>query len=154
MLQKGEHMEYRIKDFMGNEFTVRPRLELVSVRNFMGQEMPGLAIALDDISGDGAPEQYCCLTVSFGEFIGLKNCAYIDVNNCDFADQLLEQCLAQDTGFTKHSGMCEYPLWAFDEQTLREMGQENYEKYDTEYRRYMESFVSDEDEDETFGMTM
>ena len=130
-------MEYRIKDFMGNEFTVRPRLELVSVRNFMGQEMYGLAIALDDISGDSVPEQYCCLTVSFGEFIGLKNCAYIDINNCDFADQLIKQGMATKTQFTKRSGFCEYPLWMFEEKDLREMGEAAYETYCSEYDKYM-----------------
>ena len=50
----------------------------------------------------------------------MKNCAYIDTNNCDFTDQLLEQGIAQPTGFTKHSGFCEYPLWVFDEEKLKE----------------------------------
>ena len=50
----------------------------------MGKEMPGLAIVLEDVTNVAEPEEYCMLTVSFGEFIGMKNCAYIDSNNCDF----------------------------------------------------------------------
>ena len=55
------------------------------------------------------------LTVSFGEFIGLKDSAYIDTNNCRFAQQLLDQGIAVDTGLRKSSGFCEYPLWGFQE---------------------------------------
>ena len=32
------------------------------------------------------------LTTSFGEFIGAKDCAYIDTNNCYFASQLFSLC--------------------------------------------------------------
>lgn len=129
--------KYKIRDFMGNELTVQAQLELYSVQDFTGKEMPGLAILLMDVTNEDEPEFFCDLTVSFGEFIGMKNCAYIDTNNCDFADQLLAQGIAKTTGFTKHSGFCVYPLWVFDEQTLKAMGAENYEKYSTEYDQYM-----------------
>ena len=119
--KKGNTMQYQIKDFYGRELTVQPRLELYSVTDFMGKEMPGLAIVLEDVTNVAEPEEYCMLTVSFGEFIGMKNCAYIDSNNCDFTAQLLEQGMAKPTGFTKHSGFCEYPLWEFDEQSLKDM---------------------------------
>ena len=115
-------MQYQIKDFYGRELSVQPRLELYSVQDFMGNEMPGLAIVLEDVTDESEPEEYCMLTVSFGEFIGMKNCAYIDSNNCDFTAQLLEQGMAKPTGFTKHSGFCEYPLWEFDEEFLKDMG--------------------------------
>ena len=109
-------------------------------------------------SGTGLCTEYCMLTVSFGEFIGMKNCAYIDSNNCDFTAQLLEQGMAKPTGFTKHSGFCEYPLWEFDEQSLKDMGAENYEKYNTAYEQYMSEFASEDpediDEDDSFDMTM
>ena len=32
--------------------------------------------------------------------------------------------------------MCEYPLWLFDEEKLKEMGAEAYYKYTTEYDKY------------------
>lgn len=131
-------MDYKIKDFYGRELTVQPRLALYSVQDFAGKEMPGLAITLIDVTDSNQPTDYCDLTVSFGEFIGMKNCAYIDTNNCDFTEQLLEQGIATPTSFTKQSGMCEYPLWIFDEEKLKEMGAEAYHKYSTEYRKYFE----------------
>ena len=50
-------------------------------------------------------------TLNFCEFIGMKNCAYVDTNNCWFADELLETGIAQNTGFTKISGYCKYPWY-------------------------------------------
>ena len=97
-------MKYEITDFLGCKLTVQPCLTLYSVRDFTGKEMPGLAISLFDVSNEAEPVEYCSLTVSFGEFIGMKNCAYIDINNCDFADQLLAQGMATQTQFTKKSG--------------------------------------------------
>ena len=84
-------MTFTIKDYFGREVVLRPRLELYSVCDFMGEEMPGIAIVLDD---DQSNEQYAVLTVSFGEFISLRNSAYIDVNNCPFASQLLKEGIA------------------------------------------------------------
>lgn len=130
-------MDYKIKDFYGRELMVQPRLALYSVRDFTGKEMPGLAITLIDVTDSNDPTDYCDLTVSFGEFIGMKNCAYIDANNCDFADQLLKQGMATKTQFTKKSGFCEYPLWLFEEKDLRDMGEATYETYCSEYDKYM-----------------
>lgn len=95
-------MTLEITDIFGNRVELQPRVELYSVRDFMGQEMPGLAIALDEIVDEPyGMEPYATLTVSFGEFIGLKNSAYIDTNNCRFAQQLLNQGFAEDTGCGK-----------------------------------------------------
>ena len=79
------------------------------------------------------------LTKSFGEFIGLKNSAYVDINNCPFAPQLLNRGFAKDTGLYKESGFCSYPLWTFDETVLKETGGEKYERYARAYDEYMES---------------
>ena len=130
-------MDYKIKDSYGRELMVQPRLSLYSVRDFVGKEMPGLAITLIDATDSNDPTDYCDLTVSFGEFIGMKNCAYIDTNNCDFADQLIKQGMATKTQFTKRSGFCEYPLWMFEEKDLREMGEAAYETYCSECDKYM-----------------
>ena len=130
-------MEYIITDSRGNQIVLEPTLALYSVRDFTGKEMPGLAIDLIDITNKDDPVEYHSLTVSFGEFIGMKNCAYIDANNCDFADQLLKQGMATKTQFTKKSGFCEYPLWLFEEKDLREMGEAAYETYCSEYDKYM-----------------
>lgn len=126
-------MTFTIKDYFGREVVLRPRLELYSVCDFMGEEMPGIAIVLDD---DQSNEQYAVLTVSFGEFISLKNSAYIDTNNCPFAPQLLKEGIAQETGFTKKSGFCSYPLWIFTEEFLKEIGEGNYRIYEEAFKNY------------------
>ena len=76
---------FQITDCFGEQVTLQPRLGLYSVTDFGGQEMPGLAIILDRLgSTPEETEQYAVLTTSFGEFIGAKDCAYIDTNNCYF----------------------------------------------------------------------
>ena len=126
----------KIKDFFDNEIEVIPKLFLYSVKDFMGKEMPGLGIQLY-IEEDGSHEPYATLTVSFGEFIGMKNTAYIDVNNCNFAHQFLIDGIASDSCFTKHSGYCIYPLWIFTEEFLRDIGEETYKCYSEAYDNYM-----------------
>ena len=111
-------MMLTITDCFGQRVSLKPRVELYRVHDFMGAKMPGLAIALYTVGTD-----------AFGEFIGLQNAAYIDTNNCYFARQLLDQGIAKDTGLTKRSGFCEYPLWIFKESFLREIGGENYRRY-------------------------
>ena len=133
-------MTLEITDIFGNRVELQPRVELYSVRDFMGQEMPGLAIALDEIVDEPhGMEPYATLTVSFGEFIGMKNSAYIDTNNCRFAQQLLDQGIAEDTGLRKSSGFCEYPLWTFKQEFLEEIGGENYAEYSRCYDAYMKA---------------
>ena len=142
-------MNYQITTFTGEKRLIKPRLELYSQKAFMNEDMPGIAIMIDDVTaGEHEAEPYCDLTTSFGEFIGMKNCAYIDTNNCDFADQLQSQGLASDTGFYKASGFCQYPLWQFEEGTLREIDNDVYQKYSDAYDGYMASMYGDEpDED-------
>lgn len=130
-----------ITDEFGQHVSLKPRLELYRVHDFLGAEMPGLAIILDMADGDSdAPEEYTVLTVSFGEFIALRNSAYIDTNNCRFAQQLLALGIARDTGLKKRSGFCEYPLWLFNADFLKEIGGENYEKYAAAYDAYASPF--------------
>ena len=90
-------------------------------------------------------EQYAVLTVSFGDFLTLKNCAFIDTNNCPFAPQLLSDEIAQDTGHSKISGYCEYPLWVFKEDFLKEIGGEKYEQYSEQFDAYMRKEMSEDD---------
>lgn len=131
-------MTLTITDYWGHHVSLEPRVELYTVHDFMGKEMPGLAIALYTRNSQNSDdlELYAVLTKSFGEFIGLRNSAYIDTNNCYFARQLLEQGIAQETGLTKQSGFCEYPLWTFREDFLKEIGGEKYQKYIDTYDTY------------------
>lgn len=126
-------MEIKIKSYSGETVSLIPKVALYTVHDFMGKEMPGLAIILEEGEGMG----FDTLTVSFGEFIGMKNAAYIDINNCPFADQILALGVAENTGFTKNSGFCSYPLWVFKEDFLTECGKENYKKYADAYDAYM-----------------
>lgn len=133
-------MFYEVMDNFGEHYKLQPKVELYSVRDFMGQEMFGLAIALDEVlEASQETRAFGVLTVSFGEFIGLKNSAYIDTNNCWFAQQLLDKGMATDTGFRKSSGFCEYPLWVFKEEFLKEIESENYAKYSSCYDAYMKA---------------
>lgn len=130
--------ELTITNFLGTAVTLRPKVELYSVTDFMGREMPGLAVELyqlDNESGDLEP--YACLTTCFGEFIGIKDSAYIDTNNCPFAEQLLEQGIAEPTGLSKTSGFCQYPLWVFKEEFLQQVGGEKYQIYSKVFDQYM-----------------
>ena len=131
--------EYKIKNILGEEITVIPRMFLYSVKDFMGKPMtiPGIQRYWET---DGAEEPFATLTKSFGEFIGAKNTAYIDTNNCDFAKQLLIYGFARNTGLTKNSGFCSYPLWVFDESFLAEIGGEQYQQYSKAFDDYMAAF--------------
>lgn len=138
-------MNYKIKVIGDVEVEVTPKVQLYSVLDFMGKNLHGIAVALDFINPQsGMLEPFALITKSFGDYIGMKNCAYIDTNNCPFVEQLLEYGFARNTGFTKRSGFCEYPLWEFKEEFLKEHGAENYTLYRNEYDRYMK---------ETFGHT-
>lgn len=75
----------------------------------------------------------------------MKNCAFIDTNNCPFAPQLLSDEIAQDTGHSKISGYCEYPLWVLKEDFLKEIGGEKYEQYSEQFDAYMRKEMSEDD---------
>ena len=149
-------MQFNIKDYFGSQVTVEPSVELYSVRDFMGKELPGLAVELNEVDSDGIKTPYTMLTTSFGEFISIKNAAYIDTNNCPFAEQLLEQGIAEPTGLTKSSGFCQYPLWIFNEDFLKEHGGESYQKYSDEFDSYINQGDEDIDEscEEGMGLKM
>ncbi len=153
-------------DFMGENVEVIPHFGLYEVKDYMGRPMTMPRISLTTKSEYGE-EPFMVLTKSFGEFVGIKNVAYIDTNNCPPAVRFLTLGLAKDTGFTKTSGYCQYPLWQFDEQFLREIGGEEYEKYSKCFDDYMAGAMkemedeieetdvdSGEDEESSFAITM
>ena len=135
--ENNQSIDLKITNIHGNAVTLRPRLGLYSVTDFMGQEMPGLAVLLDEV-GDSPDElePYAVLTVSLGEHICVPNSAYIDTNNCYFADQLLALGIAEDTGLKKSSGFCTYPLWVFKEDFLQRIGGEVYQEYARAIEQY------------------
>ena len=97
------------------EWELTPEVTAILVPDFMGREQLNIGINLYTEDENGL-KAFAELTKHFNEFIGQKNCAYVDTNNCPYADQLLEQGIAVDTGLTKQSGHCSYPLWLFFEK--------------------------------------
>lgn len=132
-------MNIEIIDSFGDIVTVEPELCLYEVYDFMGTKMPGLAIQLYSYDEEGYREPYATLTVNFGEFLSIKNCAYIDTNNNSFTAQLLDMDFCTDTKLTRHSGFCIYPLWKFDEAFLRSIDVNGlYDTYSKMFDRYIE----------------
>lgn len=138
MSQDANAFVFDVKVLEGYEEKLFPKFRLVEVKDFMGETVYNIGFDLEyDEFGRIAP--YATLTVNFGEFIGAKNCAYIDTNNCPYADQILTTGIAKKTGLTKRSGFCEYPLWVFDEEFLKTVGGSEYETYSKKYDEYMAS---------------
>lgn len=133
----------------GIKVEVTPKLFLYDVSDFLERQMKNIGIKLLS-EEDGELTPFSDLTKSFGEFIGLKNTAYIDTNNNPFATQLLELGIAQDTGLYKSSGLCNYPLWLFDEDFLKEIGGEEYEKYCQQFDDGIGISDEPDDEDEDY----
>ena len=119
----------------GGKYQVEPSLDLYSVKDFMGEEKVGLAISLNVVENNRVVEPFATFTVSFGEFIGIKDAVYIDTNNCNFAFQLKKQGFGVDTGITKQSGFWNYPLWIFEESLLRQIDNDVYEEYAKQYKK-------------------
>ena len=132
-------MVLEIIDSFGDIVQVEPELGLYEMYDFMGAKMPGLAIQLYSYDEDGFREPYSTLTVNFGEFFSIKNCAYIDTNNNSFTSQLLDMGFCADTRLTKHSGFCVYPLWSFNEDFLRSIDVHGlYDTYSHMFDKYIE----------------
>jgi len=134
---------FKITDSFG-EVELYPKLDLIEVKDFMGETHHNLYIGFD-YEEDGAKLPYADLTVSFGEYIGMKNCAYIDTNNFRFANAILQTGIATETNLTKQSGFWEYPLWIFKPEFLSSVNKEKYEIYSKEYDNYMNGFYPKEE---------
>lgn len=134
---------FKISNSLG-EVEIYPKLALIEVKDFMGDIHHNLHIRFD-YEEDGARLPYADFTVSFGEYIGMKNCAYIDTNNCRFADVILQSGVATDTGLTKQSGFWEYPLWIFKPEFLSSIGKEQYEAYSKEFDNYVSGAYPEEE---------
>lgn len=121
------------------EWECIPELTVFVVPDYMGEQRHNIGLNLYTQDSEIGFVPFAVITKNFDEFIGQKNCSYIDTNNCPFADQLIEQGFAVDTGLTKQSGYCTYPLWKFNEDFLRSIDPKIYELYSKEYDAYMAS---------------
>lgn len=107
---------------------VSVNIGLYSVRDFMGQELPGLALLLIDarfMEQNADPEDINydeVLSVSFGEFISIRNSFYVDTNNCPYAEEFLtKNNIAVNTGLSRSSGFCRYPLYVLTPEFIEEL---------------------------------
>lgn len=134
-----------IKGFNDKEFNIKPRLGLMKVTDFMGKKMHNISLSFT-YEDDGCEQPFANFTLNFGEFIGMKNSAYIDTNNCWFSDEILQAGIAEDTGLYKLSGMCKYPLWQFKEEFLKSVNEDMYLRYSDEHDRYMKEYMPNDEE--------
>ena len=147
--QKELPRTFVVRGVTGTLVELTPEVVLYNSIDYMGKPQFNLGIRLY-CKDSGTLEPYANLTVNFHEFIGMKNYAYIDTNNCPFASEILKTGIARDTGLTKQSGYCTYPLWEFDKKFLEQIGGETYQLYSDKYDENMEkAFADDEDMDES-----
>lgn len=67
------------------------------------------------------PEPYGDLTVNLSGKVP-DYCGYVDLNNMPELEQFIEENkLGEFTGLVKRSGFCEYPLYLFDADRLRQL---------------------------------
>ena len=127
-----------------NNVDLIPKLFLVEVPDFMGEMQKNIGIKFNCIE-NGVEIPYVNLTVNFCEFIGFKCSAYIDTNNFPDAVELLQKGFAKDSGFTKNSGFCTYPLWVFEEDFLKSgISLEEYTNPNEEVIQRLVEYVSTE----------
>ena len=80
---------------------------------------------------DGYEEPFGNVTVNFPGATP-NYCGYLNVNNMpDIEKFITENELGEFTGFTQRSGFCEYPLYLFNIDKLRELCPDGMDKYET-----------------------
>ena len=100
-------------------------LELSSYLN-NGQIYLGL-VQMDEVYG---PEPYGEITVNLGWPCPFY-CSYIDTNNfSNVEDFIVSNGLGVFTGLTQKSGFCEYPLYQFFPEKLRELEPRELAQYE------------------------
>lgn len=78
-----------------------------------------LAVVAND--KDGFP--YAAITVNLVEWKLDDNCAYVDTNNCPWAEDFLRKYdIAYPTGDYRISGFCVYPMYLFSPIKLKRIG--------------------------------
>ncbi|MBR3208901.1 MAG: DUF4313 domain-containing protein [Bacilli bacterium] len=76
-----------------------------------------LAVLIETTEG----EPFATLTVNLASGIAEGDYAYVDTNNCEWAEKFIkENELGTPTGIMGYSGFCEYPLYLFDTSKIRE----------------------------------
>ena len=93
-------------------FQVRPE-----INSYLMNDHLAIELICDDY------EPFATLTVNLPGSLPEKDLAYVDTNNCPWAEEFLKETgLAQPTGETARSGYCEYPLCKFDVERIQDAG--------------------------------
>lgn len=136
-------------NLFGEKKIIVPELGLYVADDILTNKMRyNIAIQLYSKSEEGL-EPWSVLTTNLGEFVSVKNAAYIDTNNngAKVIDWLVKNGFGLETPLTKHSGFCEYPLFVFDEDMLKRIDyNNNYEKYENIFNDYYKTFEGTEEE--------
>lgn len=98
---------------------------------------------LELIATDGEyPEPYGNITVNLGTVPDY--CGYVDTNNMpEMENFIMENDLGDYCGISKQSGFCEYPLYVFNVDKLRELCPDGLAEYEQE--RGIEPDIKEED---------
>ena len=144
-----EESVYKIPftDASGKEYELIPDVVLHDVEDFMGEPQYNLGLRFL-CEHNGRLATYCNFTLNMGEFIGLKNAAYVDMDESFLVGYKLQELgLAEDTGLTKRDGYFDYPLWKFSDEFLESLNSEVYKIYSDKYDEYMEQAFGDSIQD-------
>lgn len=145
-----KRLEFDYTDRFGDKVTLVPELALYSADDILtNKERNNIAIRLWYKEGEEI-EPYGVLTTYLGEFLAIKNAAYIDTNNNgeQIIDWLEQNNFGTLTPLTKRSGFCEYPLFVFDEKFLKEIDYNHcYNQYEDLFNEYYKTFEEPEIEE-------
>lgn len=145
-----KRLEFDYTDRFGDKVTLIPELALYSADDVLtNKERNNIAIQLWSKEGEEF-EPYGVLTTNLGEFLAVKNAAYIDTNNNgeQILDWLEQNNIGKLSPLTKHSGFCEYPLFVFNEQFLKDIDYNDcYKQYEDLFNEYYKTFEEPEIEE-------
>lgn len=103
----------------------------LEISNYMNNN--GLYIGLNAVGGEYT-ESYGDITVNI-DGKAPDYCGYVDINNMPELEKFIEENdLGEFTGLTKRSGFCEFPLYMFNPDKLRELCPEGMEGYERSIR--------------------
>ena len=123
----------------GEKVTIRGGFYANARDMVTGEDKHVPALWLESIDEEfGFAEPYADLTTGFGEFIGLPMSSYMDGNAYfDIKKFLEDNHIGFNTGLTKHSGFCTYPLYTISPFVMEQL----YDK--EELNAYFKDFVDE-----------
>lgn len=79
-----------------------------------------LAVLLED--SDGYPFATLTVNIEASNTMANHEYAFVDTNNCPWAEEFIKESnLGTPVGFTGFSGFCEYPLYKFNTELMKDV---------------------------------